>query len=40
MRANPDSELHRLGKMFGVLVCKSIQPSAASYQSIAAFSAK
>ena len=40
MRANPQSELHRLGKMFGVLVCKSIQPSAVSYQSIAAFSAK
>lgn len=40
MRANPKSELHRQGKMFGVLVCKSIQPSAASYQSIAAFSAK
>lgn len=47
MRANPQSELHRQGKMFGVLVCKSYQPSAVSrqqsavsYQSIAAFSAK
>ena len=40
MRAHPESELHKQGKMFGVLVYSSELPHNSSYQYIAAFSAQ
>ena len=40
MRVHPESELHRQGKMFGVLVYKGVQCTADGVQYLAAFSAK
>ena len=39
MRAHPESELHRQGKMFGVLVYSNIQHPTSGLQYLAAFSA-
>ena len=40
MEAHPESELHRCGKMFGVLLCKGDRLSVIGYSYLAAFSAK
>ena len=40
MRAHPESELHRCGKMFGVLVCDGEGAMTIGKQYLAAFSAQ